>query len=257
MKNIIIMKEDCHSITLKGYILEGGQKRPTILICPGGGYEFVSPRESEPVANRFNQMGYNTFVLTYSVNASPLKNKPLDDAKWAIKTIRSRCDELNVISDKIAVCGFSAGGHLAASLGVFWQEELEKPNALILSYPVITGGEFAHKGSVNYLYGVDATEQERDLFSLEKHVSQNTPPTFIWHTQDDQTVPVENAFLFATALQKHKVKLEMHIFTMGAHGLSTATADVEDYTEGKVRLADSHVARWTELCNEWLTKYVF
>lgn len=243
---------------LETYVLKGAKQRPAVLIFPGGGYQVTSPRESEPIAIQFAAAGYHAFVLHYSVNPRrhPL---PILDASRAMCIIRENAEAWRVDPDKIAVCGFSAGGHLAASLGVHWDKEfatsaagiepgMNRPNALILCYPVITRNQFAHRGSFVNLLGKDADQQLLDLMSLDMQVSEKTPPTFLWHTYEDQSVPVENSLLFAAGLRKHRIPFEMHIYPKGRHGLSTATPET---CQGDM-IPDPHVATWMGLCIEWL-----
>lgn len=245
--------------TLVTYILSGDKKRPAVLICPGGGYGYTSPREAEPIAMQFNAAGFHAFVLYYSVapNRHP---QPLMDLSRAMCIIREGAEEWNINSEKIVVCGFSAGGHLAASLGVHWDKSylqipgieigMNYPNALILGYPVITSGDFAHRGSFNNLLGADASSHELYEMSLEYHVSSKTPTTFIWHTFEDKSVPLENTLLFAQSLRKCQIPFEMHVFPEGPHGLSLATEETSTETMG----AYPHVSIWMKLCIEWLNK---
>ncbi|MCE1197004.1 alpha/beta hydrolase, partial [bacterium] len=182
------------------YVLDGERRRPAVLICPGGGYSFRSAREAEPIALQFNAAGYHAFVLHYSV--APRRHPlPLLDVSRAMCLLRGRADAYRIHSGRIALCGFSAGGHLAASLGVFWDKPialgapgiepgLNRPDALILSYPVITSGPYAHRGSFECLLGPEAGPEKLDEVSLERHVSDKTPPTFIWHTYADEGVPL-------------------------------------------------------------------
>ena len=234
-----------------------GECRGTILLCPGGAYEWLSPREGLPVAEAFEQAGWQAVVLEYTVDATaPLGTLPLREAAWAVRTVRENPD---FSGGPVILCGFSAGGHLAASLGVHWkdavlfpdprQRRLQRPDGLILCYPVITAGPFSHKPSIDHLTGGE-TEQEA-YFSLENHVDRETPPTFLWHTASDESVPVENTLLFARALQSAGVPWELHVFPTGKHGLSLATPEVDEPQKG--RLSDSHVAGWFRLCCEWLS----
>ncbi len=247
--------------TLTTYVLdealrpETPRKRPAILICPGGGYAFCSPREAEPIAIRFNAAGYHAFVLDYSVDPCVFPTA-LEEVSNSLKIIRENADKWNVDPDKIAVCGFSAGGHLTASIGTLWNTEesikcadkSNKPNALILSYPVISSGEKAHRGSFDHLLGDKKDDKDMlEYLSLENRVSKDTPPTFIWHTMEDGAVPVENSLMFANALQKNGIPYEMHIFTRGIHGLST----VDKETVSR-ELLDPHTAKWINLATEWL-----
>ncbi len=161
------------------------KKRPFVVICPGGGYEFVSAREGEPIATAFNTAGINAAVVTYHLKSKfPTALKDLSDA---VCVVRENAEKWNVDENKVVVCGFSAGGHLAGSLGVFWNSESgikredkkNKPNGMILSYPVITSGEKAHRGSIENISQGDLTLEEH--VSLEKNVNNDTPPAFIWH----------------------------------------------------------------------------
>ncbi len=220
---------------------ETNEARPCMLVIPGGAYAFVSPREGAIVARKFFDFGMNAFVLTYTVNPLsdvPLKDQPLRDAARAIRLIRARAEQYRIRPDRVAVCGFSAGGHLAASLCVHFADAEDgpygqisaRPDAGVLSYPVITSGEFAHRGSFVNLLGKDAPEAALYYMSLETQVTKETPPCFLWHTATDESVPVENSELFAAALRKNGVTYAMHIFSQGHHGLSLAN---EDWAEGR------------------------
>lgn len=255
--------EDGFQPTLTTYILDGTQKRPAVLICPGGGYGLIFPRETEAVAVRFNSMGYHTFILNYSV--APRKHpQPLMDISRAMCIIREKAEIWNVSSSKIIVCGFSAGGHLAASLGVHWDkaylkniqgltENQNRPDALVLCYPVISSGEFAHRGSFNNLLGESASSELVLEMSLEHQISKSTPPTFLWHTAEDKTVSVENSMLFASALRKNNIPFELHIYQKGPHGLSLASLETQpESPESPFSHTNPHAATWVNLCREWL-----
>jgi acetyl esterase/lipase len=243
--------------TLTTYVLAGNKKRGAVLICPGGGYERLSPREAEPVALQFAAAGFHAFVLYYSV-APHRHPQPLVDASRAMTILRSHAEEWHIDTQKIAVCGFSAGGHLAASLGVHWDKPYlahvpglergwNRPGAVILGYPVISAGQFAHRGSFERLLGRDASPELLHEMSLEHHINAKTPPTFLWHTYEDASVPVENALLFANGLREQKIPFELHIYPQGAHGLSLATEETDE-GEGQ----DAHISGWMKLCTEWL-----
>jgi acetyl esterase/lipase len=247
--------------TLTTYLLEGEAARPAVIVCPGGGYRYTSPREAEPIALKFNAAGYHAFVLDYSV--APRRHpQPLLDAARAIRLVRERSAAWKVVADKVAVCGFSAGAHVAASLGTLWgaspvaaapgsrnaPEASARPDALILCYPVISSGEFAHRGSFENLLGPDATGEELAAMSLELRVDERTPPTLLWHTYDDPSVPLENSLLFARALREKGVPFELHVYPHGPHGLSLATKETDSGTMGSY----PHVATWMGLCVEWL-----
>ncbi len=227
--------------------------RPAVVICPGGGYFATSDREAEPIALRFLEEGFQCFVLRYSCQCFPFPGALLELAT-AVATVRRRAQEWQVDPDKIIVSGFSAGGHLAASLGVFWNRDfvtgplgLEgqeiRPNGILLSYPVITSGEFANRGSFTNLL-TDRYDEYIDLVSLENQVSADTPPCFLWHTANDEAVPAENSLLFAAALQKQKIPLELHILPSGIHGLALATAETDYPSEA--------CAPWTEWAARWI-----
>ena len=234
--------------------------RPIVLICPGGGYEFVSEREAEAVAIRFNAMGYHACVLYYSVAPAEFP-QALYELAWSVAYLREHADEYAICQDKIIVAGFSAGGHLAASLGVFWEEgwlnertELTaqqiRPNGLILSYPVITSGKYAHCGSFDNLMGTQKNPELKELLSLEKHVGKQVPPTFIWHTLTDQSVPVQNSFLLAEALVREQISLELHIFPEGMHGLSLSNEETMVRETGFG--IQKRCQEWINLAGKWL-----
>ena len=181
----------------------GDKTRPMILICPGGGYMHLSSREAEPIALRMNAHGYNACILYYSL-APDMYPSQLLEAAMAVDYIKKHAEEWHVNNEKICICGFSAGAHVAGSLGTMWKDELitevlggesmdYRPSCMLLSYPVITAGEFAHRGSFDALVGGD--EKLYDTVSLEKRVNSDTVPTFIWHTFEDGAVPVENSLL--------------------------------------------------------------
>lgn len=209
------------------------KSRPMILICPGGGYRFTSDREADAMALKFLSMGYHAAILRYSVAPARFPTALLELAS-SVNLIRENAAAWNVEADKLYVLGCSAGGHLAASLGVMWDRDfvrqalglsdasLLRPDGLILCYPVITSGEFAHRGSFENLLGNKEAEL-LDEVSLEKHVTGNVPPCFIWHTFADATVPVENSLLFVSALRKAGIPTEFHMYPKGGHGLGLAS----------------------------------
>ena len=174
------------------YIHEDELMHPAMLVVPGGGYRLVSPSEAHLVAMEFYQAGYNVFVLEYTVNPldeAPLKLQPLNDISRAMRMIRFRAEQLHVLSDRIVVCGFSAGGHLCASLCVHgkdikdpdekYQKFSNRPDAAVLSYPVITSGKYAHRDSFVALLGKNPTKKELEYMSIEKYVTKEIPPCFI------------------------------------------------------------------------------
>lgn len=220
---------------LTAYLHEDGKKRPCILVVPGGGYCIVSSSEGEPVALKFYEKGYQTFVLTYTVDLlqmAPLKLQPLHDISRAVRYIRKHADKFAADDNRLAVCGFSAGGHLCGSLCVHYEDVRDtaekyrdisnRPDAAILCYPVITSGEKAHRGSFISLYGNDAAPEDLEYMSLEKQVTEQTPPCFLWATATDATVPVENSEMFEQACREKGVPCAFHMFSYGKHGLSLA-----------------------------------
>lgn len=214
---------------------ENESLRPCIVVVPGGGYCVVSPTEGEIVAKAFYEKGYNAFVCTYTTNllmTTPLKKQPISDLSRAIRLIRKNADKFHINLKQVVVCGFSAGAHLSGSLCVHYEDVIDndveyahisnRPDAVILSYPVITAGSKAHRDSFVALLGADASSEELEYFSLEKQVTAEMPPCFIWHTATDEAVPVENSYLFAQACMEQKVTFAHHVFSSGRHGLSLA-----------------------------------
>ncbi|MBE6702638.1 MAG: alpha/beta hydrolase [Ruminococcaceae bacterium] len=235
--------------------------RQAVIVCPGGGYGALSDREAEPIATQFLAAGFATFILRYSVGEGAKDYAPLKQVALAIKHVREHAPEYHIDPDRIFTCGFSAGGHLAASAGVLWNspvladiqkgapEGINRPNGMILCYPVITAGEWAHKGSIHRLCGTKTpTKEEENRFSLELHVNETTPPAFIWHTFNDNCVPVQNALLMAEAMTAAKVPFELHIFPNGPHGLALCN---EQTAKGSENLLNPHCACWVELAIKW------
>ena len=257
--------EEAGRATAAAYLLdwqEGEQKRkrPAVVICPGGGYHKLSEREGEPVAMEYLAMGYHAFVLRYTVAPGRFPQGLLELASL-VAHIRDHSEEWGVDPAKVVVSGFSAGGHLACSLGVFWNREFVygsigrraeeiRPDGMILCYPVITSGEYCHPGSFENLLGEEAgDEKKRRLVSLEMQVGPHTPKTFLWHTAADETVPVQNALLFAEALAANGVNVEFHLFPSGGHGLSLAR---EDTSRGEESLVEPRCQCWIRLAGEWM-----
>lgn len=220
------------------YLHEDTEKRPCILVVPGGGYRVVSPTEGEIVALEFYDKGYNAFVCTYTVDLcglEPLREQPMKDLSRAIRYIRANSEMFHIIEEQLTVCGFSAGGHLCGSVCVHYTDIKDenpkyadisnRPDSAILSYPVITSGKYAHRDSFTALFGNEATEEQLHYMSLEKHVTADTPPCFLWQTATDQTVPVENSYLFAEACKASGILYAHHVFSKGKHGLSLANED--------------------------------
>lgn len=222
-----------------------------VLICPGGAYIFLAMQhEGIDVAKKFNELGIAAFVLKYRLPCDKIMTDksigPLQDAQRAMQIIRSRAAEWNINPSKIGIMGFSAGGHLASTEGTHLDKAVIdnkdgislRPDFMLLIYPVISFGEFTHQGSKNNLIGKDASQALIDLYSNEKQVTANTPPTFIVQAEGDKTVPVQNSLLFYEALVKAGVKAEMHIYQAGGHGFGLNNTSTPDY--------------WFDRCRNWL-----
>lgn len=238
---------------------QAGKVRPMIIICPGGGYERTSDREAEPVAMRLLAFGYHVGILRYSVGPIRYPVALLELAK-VMKLVHDNHEKWHVDPNQIYVQGFSAGGHLAASLGVFWDKpflhkkagtspEILRPAGLILNYPVITTKKkYMHEGSFRNLLGEEYEEKKKKV-SIDRLVTSNMPPCFIWHTFTDETVPVENSLLLAKALRKAGVSTELHIYPTGRHGLSLADSSTSRADGGEIC---EPVQSWIDLLEVWL-----
>lgn len=236
------------------YIHDDDEIRPGMLIAPGGAYRYASPSEAHLPAMQFYRGGYNVFVLAYTVNYlnKPLKLQPLHDIARAVRIVRKNCKKYHIDPQKLTMCGFSAGGHLCASLCVHhkdihdpdaaYDEVAVRPNAALLCYPVITSGEYANQESFRALLGENPDPEELEYMSLEKHVNGDVPPCFIWQTVTDASVPVENSYLFAGACKEAGVPYAHHVFSRGRHGMSVATEEWlerdfgQPYTLEQIRL---------------------
>ncbi|MFD2932538.1 alpha/beta hydrolase [Spirosoma flavum] len=222
-----------------------------VMICPGGGYGILAAsHEGSDVARWFNEMGVAAFVLKYRLpNPAIMTNQqevPLMDAMQGMTLIRQNAARYGIDSNKIGVMGFSAGGHLASTLSTHYNlgpkaSEQAKPNFAILLYPVVTFGDKAHAGSRNSLLGKLASSPEMvAYYSNELQVTTKTPPTFLVHSEDDKTVPVENSINYYLACLKSGVSAEMHLYPQGGHGYGLRTAKFGSLTT------------WPETCKAWL-----
>ena len=257
--------------TLTAYLLDNfasfdsDRKRPLVIVCPGGGYSHLSDREGEAVAVKMNSFGFQAAVLKYSLAPAEFPAQ-ICDAAEAVFYARSHAEEWHVDPDKIILCGFSAGGHVSASLGAFYKSQMIsnllpyktdeiKPNALCLCYPVITAKEGdCHEGSVKNLLG--NSKYTRDDISLEKHIGSDFPPVFIWHTNEDSAVPAENSLYLVMALRKAKVPFEYHLFEHGHHGTSLCTEETARPDNGGKDIIPQN-AVWPELFYRWVGKTEF
>ena len=251
-------------LILPGNMTEMGrqnQKRPAILVCPGGGYAGVSQREGEPIGLHFLPEGYNVFILTYSVAPNRFPTQ-IREVAAAMELIRSHAEEWNCDPDRVAIIGFSAGGHLAAHYSTCFDcaevrevfPNSHPVNATILCYPVITAdARYAHMGSFINLTGRDPiTAEDAAKFSCEKQVTDRTPPAFLWHTAADNGVPVMNSLLYAGALADHEIPVELHVYPFGWHGLATVDEETNNGLDEKI----AHAADWLPAVKKWL-KLIF
>jgi len=224
-------------------------KKPAVLVLPGGGYIFTSDREAEPIALAYAANGFQTFVLRYSIGKHAAGCKPLREASDAIGIIREHAAEWNVIPDQIAVCGFSAGGHLAAWVGLRGEN---RPNAMILGYPAVEleGRPGGASRLVQILLGKDDyTGEEAEALNLRHHVGDDAIPMFCFHTGEDVLVDVGGIVRFLDAYAKYRRPFECHIFQQGEHGLALSTHVTAN---GRLSYFDLHAAKWLDMSVEWL-----
>lgn len=252
--------------TLTSYVIDNSEEidatkvRPAVIICPGGGFVNVSEREAEPIALQMIARGFQAFVLRYSVAPRRFPSALLELAE-AVKTVRQNAEAWHIDPQEIITGGFSAGGHIVASLGNLWSSEFFKaygyqttdiqPNGLLLAYSVITSGEFAHRGSMVNLLGDDFHDAKKlAAQSMENQVNADTPKTFMWTTFTDGAVPMENTLMFAQALRKQNINFELHIFPAGGHGLSLA--NIETQRQGAKSTIQPEVQVWPDLFATWV-----
>lgn len=234
--------------------IEPHRKRRVIIICPGGSYAKTSDREAEPIALELLSMDCAVCILRYS--CAPRRfPKAFCELAQSVLFLKENAERFNIDEGKILVMGFSAGGHLAACLGIIpdeleklgYDEKLIRPAGMILCYPVITSGRYWHQGSFENLLGDELMERS-SAFSLEKRVNDKTPKAFIWQTFADRTVPVQNSLLLAEALSENAIPFELHVYPKGKHGLGLGTkisAKNETYVEKDVQ-------SWVFLLKRWL-----
>lgn len=226
------------------------EKRPAVLIFPGGGYEFCSAREAEPIAMHYLAQGFNAFVLYYVCG----KKYPaaFSNAAYAMYKIKMRAEEFGIDRNKIAVLGASAGGHLAGCLATMWSDsgivraigcdpEDIRPAAAVLCYPVISGITSPHQGSFKVLLGDDPNPADVSRLSLENRVTPKTPPVFLWCTANDDCVSAHNSLVMAKACVSNSVPVELHMYDSGPHGLSDCSKNTG---------WNEHF--WLENCKEWV-----
>jgi acetyl esterase/lipase len=227
-----------------------------VIVCPGGGYRTLAPHEGHDIAVWLNSIGVSAVVLKYRHSPKYGHPAPMLDALRAIRAVRAKAAEWKIDPNRIGIMGFSAGGHVASSAATHFDDGNPKaadpvermgsrPDLLILGYPVITMTQpFAHSGSRRNLLGENPSQDLVDLMSNEKQVTEKTPPTFFFHTEDDKGVPVENSLMFAAALRKAKVPYELHVYETGRHGVGLA----QDNPALKT---------WPRLLENWLRAHGF
>lgn len=222
-----------------------------IVVCPGGGYGALAAHEGHDVAVWLNSLGVTAVVLKYRLGPTYQHPAMLNDAQRAIRTVRAKAAEWKVDPNRVGIMGFSAGGHLASSAGTHFdagkaeatdpiERQSSRPDVMILCYPVITMTDpFAHKGSRRNLLGPTPAPELIELMSSEKQVTAQTPPAFIFFTEDDAAVPLENGLMMAAALRQKKIPYELHIYEHGRHGVGLAQKEPA-------------LSTWPKLLENWL-----
>lgn len=239
--------------TLEGYLLDCeislGQEsvRPAIVVCPGGGYLYCSPREAEPVALRYAARGFHAFILRYSTGWDAADFSPLQEVSWAIGLLREHAAEWNIDPEKIVTCGFSAGGHLALAAGLLGEN---KPNAMILNYPAVNVPNLEkYNFMLKLLTGrQEVTDEDAAYLSLENHITKDAPPVFLAATAEDLLTGY-GALPVASAYNKLGLGYELHIFQHGPHGYSLAD---ETTADGSRQMLNASYAQWHQLSVNWL-----
>ncbi len=244
------------------YLLDGDEPLPAVLVLPGGGYGSLAPHEGHDIALWLNREGFHAVVLNYRLGSAGHHHPAtIHDAQRAMRLVRACAEEWRIKPDAIAVLGFSAGGHLASTLTVhhaaFACEEDDllgrfdaRPDAAVLCYAVIDmAGVPSHGGSRSNLLGSRQEDAAlRELLSTHRHVTAQTPPTFLWHTANDPSVPLPNAMQFAAACHGAGVPVELHVYERGPHGLGLANRPD--------RACDPSIATWADLCTAFLRRHL-
>jgi len=231
-------KEDKDIPTLTPYLPDPGKATgAAVVICPGGGYGMLAPHEGVHYARFLNEYGIAGFVLKYRLGSGGYRHPAmLQDAARAVRTVRARAGDWQVDPKRIGIMGSSAGGHLASTLLTHFdsgqadaadpiERQSSRPDLGILCYAVISLGKFTHQGSKHNLLGPDPSPELVRLLSNELQVTKETPPCFIWHTYEDNAVPVENSLQFAEALRKAGVPCDLHIYQKGQHGIGLGSSN--------------------------------
>lgn len=227
--------------------METVEVKPAVLVLPGGAYMFCSDREAEPIALAYAAEGFQAFILRYSVRKNAAENQPLKEAGEAIALMRKNAEQWHINPKQIAVCGFSAGGHLAAWVSLMGSE---RPNAAILCYAAT---RLAKEGEQNpvaaIILGEQYTQKDADSVDMSLHVDQDAPPMFAWSTAEDMIIDVRSVLAMADAYAEAKRPFELHVFQRGEHGLSLSKPITAN---GRLAMSDAHAAAWHPLSVEWL-----
>jgi acetyl esterase/lipase len=253
MKMIHMNVPGSKSATLEGYILDCEirfgleKKRPAIVVCPGGGYMYCSPREAEPIALAYAARGFHAFILRYSVGWDAAGFAPLKEVSWTIGYLREHAEEWNIDPEKIISCGFSAGGHLALSAGLLAEN---KPNAMVLGYPAASAPNMP---GMNFMLQLlegrqDVTDEDAKKYDLVSHITKDAPPVFIAATAQDLLTPY-GALPIAQKYSTFGTRYELHVFQYGPHGYALAN---EVTADGSNSTFDPAYAQWLELSVKWI-----
>lgn len=229
---------------------QGEIAKPLLLILPGGGYAYTSEREAEPVVRAFASEGYHQAIYYYR-EEKLLHPKTHQEGKAFLETLLQDKRVMNIV-----LIGFSAGGHFAATLLTYYPQLVKVG---VLAYAPITSDiKYRHLGSLTNLLGTDITPEKAQEVSLDLHVTEKTPPCFIFHTEDDKIVHVENALLFANALRRHRVPFSLHIYPEGLHGFSVGTDEVaySEYALDEFHQRFSYMKEWVTLAKQFIKRYV-
>lgn len=229
--NIIERFNDSHrpnKYALKSYIINDGKKHPFAVICPGGGYGMVcSAGEGKPIAQELNKLGYNAFVVFYRTKNKAIYPNPHMDLKRAIEEIFANAEKWNLDTDFWSIWGSSAGGHLVSSYCTE-NRGTPKPSAIVLLYPVITMGEYTHKGSRENLLGKNPTQEMIEKLSVELNVTADYPPSYIWYGTADDVVSPSNTKMFTRSLEKSFVPYKTDVYENIGHGAGLAKGTVAE-----------------------------
>lgn len=261
----IPMSETNELVWLRTYISEDEPElqagpRPAVIVIPGGAYMFLSDREGEPVVKKFFAEGFNCFLLHYTVGGAARFPNPLLEISRAIVLIKENAERFNVDPDRIFVCGFSAGGHLAAAIGTMWASEeakaspdmafgMNKPRGMILCYPWITlDPKYGHETCARLVSGGEYTSEIIEKLSCDKAVSENTVPAYIWTTSNDECVHPMNSILMAEAMCRYNIPYELHIFSDGPHGMALCN---DQTAHGDKNLERVDCATWVDEAIKW------